>query len=427
MLAGGIRMGTSRGVGRLLVSLVLVCLAVGLVGVVAASAHDCTVDIHIYDAQKTTVPPVPVSEEKEETRGAFAVLNSNDTDKNGEEDLGQSSVAGEVDLMKLVLNETNPPSEVATLSVGGTDRVKLWSSPTKGSEVPPDETDGSLWTFDSLPQTLWVEGIKASASVQDVVFTFTGYHSHPQPPPAPSPTPVDCGHDVAKATIVWAQFVDAKHGKSAQTWKDFTDPPKHVFDRRCGGGFGLRPIADDPRGVANCIGMQFVVQPVDVWKQTGVVFDITRQRQQRTWEDSGKGFKIVTADNFPAGDKPNDDRDDEHEGDSSTAPTADGHLFSVDGPGPTGDNAGELDRIVHRFNMLEFVRVRFDGGSFSGSQVDGSRCSPKFAWHATHRLRAEKPKAGVPKQWVRTSEAGKEAAGVNDVAPGLLDKIGDPP
>lgn len=392
--------------------MVLVCgsyLAIGP----SVSADDCTADLQIHDALKT---PTPVAEAKEETRGAFAVLNRNDTDKDDEEDLGQTTVAGEVDLMRLVLKQTSPASVMGTL-VADSSQVKLWTAATKGTEVEPDEPGGNMWTFDALPQKLWVEGVEHSTTLRDLAFTFTGYHLHPQPPPAPPPTPVPCGFDAVTATIVWAELVSARHGNGAQPWNGFTDPPRQALNRRCGGGFGLRPIADAPRGVANCIGMQFVVFPKDVTAQKNVVFDVTRQRQQRTWQDFGDGFELKVAVDFPPGDKPNDDLNDDEEVDSSTKPTADGHMFSIDGPGPTGNKAGG-ERLDQRFNMLEFIRVRFDGGAFGGSRVDGSRCSAKFAWHAAHRLRAVRPAPGSPDVWVRTTE--NEDAGRNDVGPGHI-------
>lgn len=93
------------------------------------SAHPCTVDLKIFDGQKDTSA---LPDDKEEERGALTVLNRNDTDKNGDKDSTQDSVPGEIDLMKLKLEETSPTSEIAWLGVGGTDKVKLWTSPTKG-------------------------------------------------------------------------------------------------------------------------------------------------------------------------------------------------------------------------------------------------------------------------------------------------------
>jgi hypothetical protein len=100
-------------------------------------------------------------------------------------------------------------------------------------------------------------------------------------------------------------------------------------------------------------------------------------------------------------------------------------MFSIDGPGPTDSVAGLLKHIDMRFNMLEFVRVRFDTGAFSGTHVSGSRCSVKFEWHASHRLRAVRPPEGDPKLWERTTE--KEAPGKNDVGPGHIPNIGAAP
>jgi hypothetical protein len=58
--------------------------------------------------------------------------------------------------------------------------------------------------------------------------------------------------------------------------------------------------------------------------------------------------------------------------------------------------------------------------------VDGSRCSRKFAWHAAHRLKAERPKAGSPDVWVRTTGGGMETK-ANGVGSGHIEKIGATP
>ena len=418
MSSHGLRDGAATGV---VATLLLFAVFILLTGP-RASADPCTVDLRLFDGQGGVGP----ADADENTRGAFTVLNRNDTDKDGTEDLGQDSVAGETDLMKLVLNQTVPASEVAMLGVGGTAKVKLWTSSTKSSQVLPEEEGGGSYIFDSLPQTLWVEGIEVSGAVRDVSFSLTGFHKHPQPPPAPSPLPSECGSDTANATIIWAESTDVRHDRGNAIWGDFTQPPQNAFDKRCDGKVGLRPPAEKPKGVANCLAIQYTVSPPGVWNETGVRFDITRQRNQRYWYDVGAGFKLDEGEvvKFPKGDKPNDDVD--NDVDSSDKPNASGHMYVVDGPGPT-DNDASAERAVQRWNMLEYVRVRFDGQNFVVDRVSGSRCSTKFEWHATHRLRDERVKPGNDRRWIRTTGNQVEAPNTNDVAGGHVPNIGEAP
>ena len=404
---------------RLILLLLPALVAALLVSGPPAAADECTPNLRIYDAQGD----VAVPDDDEETRGAFAVLNKNDSDGNGKSDLTQDDNLKEVDLIKLVMKEISGPSDLVLLNT--TSEVKLWTNQKKGKLITPVEAGGTSYQFDE-PRTLWAEGVKKSEEVADVSFEYVGTHTHPQPPPAPPPTPVPCGSDVARATIVWAEKTDLKSDGGLGGWGDFTNPPAKALDRRCGDGFGLRPIAPHPKGVANCIGIQFKITPQDVGQEAGVKIDITRQMLHRGWERKNENGKFAAIEkdtvNFPAGDDPNDDLNDPgvgegpHEVDSSSKPTAAGHLYSIDGPGLTYEEANASEN-VQRFNMLEFVRIRFDGKGFHGTSVDGSRCSGKVEWHASHHV--EKGPGG---KWKRTG--GNDE---NNVGPGHMDKIGVKP
>ena len=55
------------------------------------------------------------------------------------------------------------------------------------------------------------------------------------------------------------------------------------------------------------------------------------------------------------------------------------------------------EEVIVQHNMFEFVRVKLDGGPFNNTdgQVEGSRCSPKVAWHSRLHVILD-PKATEP-------------------------------
>ena len=68
--------------------------------------------------------------------------------------------------------------------------------------------------------------------------------------------------------------------------------------------------------------------------------------------------------------------------DEDNTPTAN-HIYSRDMPG-LGSDAAIYQRLVVRFNMREFVRVRLDGTPFTNvnGPAEGSRASAKTGWYS---------------------------------------------
>jgi hypothetical protein len=117
--------------------------------------------------------------------------NTNDTNNNGFEDRWDGAGNGpfDPDLVPLIVTAPmdSKPGASVTLTVGGTDKVKLWRDPFKTSELPPTTPgywqwdQASLPTLGAVPNTIYVEGIKGSHDVDDVNFTLSATDCGPSP------------------------------------------------------------------------------------------------------------------------------------------------------------------------------------------------------------------------------------------------------
>lgn len=157
----------------------------------------------------------------------------------------------------------------------------------------------------------------------------------------------------------------------------------------------------------NSMIMEFTMVPAGIGKVikdggTGIVVDITRQMEWKDWKNftrAGVPTGPPTNDeDFPVGDIANDDtpppvdenglriaRDEDVDFYNDNGVVSD-TIYVRDMPGwPTAD-AGSQARWVVRHNMLEFVRLKFDGSDFTTDNedetVEGSRASGKIAWHS---------------------------------------------
>lgn len=107
----------------------------------------------------------------EVSSGGCVSLNDDDDNNNSRPDLQeQGTVIGENDLtpIKLQISPSALSTGTITLSpLSGASKVKLWTSSTKGTEIVLPKT----WTLgsDSIPGTLYVEGVEASDTERDVM------------------------------------------------------------------------------------------------------------------------------------------------------------------------------------------------------------------------------------------------------------------
>jgi len=358
-------------------------------------------DLVIYNGQDGAEVP----EDKEETVGAFTVANLNNTDSDDKADNDPDDVLipGEKDMIELEIKKSSPnmTGNVTLTITGDGTQVKLWKAETKAGGAETKRT----WSATELPVIVWVEGLAKSAAVRDIEAAIK-YNNNVV--------------DKAKLTFVWAELLPGGGGaaehdiKAAATlwtlndWKNTTTPPKDKVNFV--GGTGLRPeiqMADGSFALFNCIIMKFRVFPKDIWKEPGIQFDITRQKEVKKWKQENGTWVESPVEAFPANDEmPNDDTKDT---DESVSPNSDDEQFVMDAPGMVAKTA-TWDGYASRRNYNEFARIQFDGIRPTGNEIKGSRCSNKYEWHARQTL-VKDPQTG---RWKRDSGDAVET-NTNDV------------
>jgi hypothetical protein len=98
-----------------------------------------------------------------------------------------------------------------------------------------------------------------------------------------------------------------------------------------------------------------------------VLFDLTREKQGRTWmRTSGGQWNMV-------GDFPVWTDDDAGQTDEDISPSADDHIYAIDGPG-FADKRRSWDEKVHVVNLRESVIVSIYGNQY--------QCSDFLKWHS---------------------------------------------
>jgi len=111
-----------------------------------------------------------LSEAEEEDPGKFVGFSNDDDNFDGVADCEESGpVAGENDLAALSLSYGPPDlnvGQVTLMAVSGGSKIKVWTTSTKGTRVSLPAS----WNLasESVPSTLYVEGVAPSGSVRDV-------------------------------------------------------------------------------------------------------------------------------------------------------------------------------------------------------------------------------------------------------------------
>lgn len=337
----------------------------------------CGLNMRLFDGNFGALP----SDDMEEERGAFTVFNGNDSDGSQSQDVGETRVRGERDLMRLILRRPEPNlGGLVTLEIlSNPQKIRFFSAQSKVDELVPDPT--LEFATSELPKVIWIEGIQKSDEVRDVGLRYSYLAGG------------DACEDFANATIVWAEPVEARHDWTDAVWPELTEPPRGAFTRQCD-GFGLRPVMPAPKGIRNCIGFKFQVFPATIGFETDVKWDVTRQKEslQKVFYSDGDVNRVRSQ--FPEGEEANDDR---HNNDESAMPVAD-LFFSFDGPGlADADAPRSARRIVYRAHFRDFMRVRFDGVRPKGNRRAGTGASLKVLWDASHTWRNRRGR------WVRTT------------------------
>ena len=127
-----------------------------------------------------------VAEEVEETQGAYLGVNNNDDNGNGIADKdetpdpvsGETFVEREINLQPVTL-ALSPMLTTGTITLSTANAsVKVWTSPKKVTEITlPRVWDIEDAETDSLPTTIYVEGISPSTLLRDagLTLTYAGY------------------------------------------------------------------------------------------------------------------------------------------------------------------------------------------------------------------------------------------------------------
>jgi len=325
---------------------------------------------------------VAVDDAKEENPGAFTVANLNDTNSNGAPDNSENNgngVAGEKDLMKLVIHPPTP-NRGGEVELTVTGSAAIWKDSEK-------KTAEKRRTFKAaqLPLTCWVEVTARSEEIGAVRIIAT-YND---------------ASDTVVATGVWGETQATLHDQNQAIWPDIGAETLRMVTLR-GGKAGL--AAPDVKYLKNVILFKFVIFPKGIGSgdTSFIKFDNARQMQLLKWRIKASGKKVEDENiPFPPGDElVNDDKSQAGE---TNVPDANGQLFAHDAPGLRSWRASPAeDQLFYRYNFLEFTRVRFDdvqpqGGEKDDPKVDGSRCTPKVKWTLAHSLRK------VEKRWTRTT------------------------
>jgi hypothetical protein len=103
-------------------------------------------------------------------------VNSDDDDGDGVRDVDEplngpdSRVVGENNLISLALVTDNFPNAIQTITLIAPANVRLWDSNVRGPGAP---VQALTWPANAVPSSFWVEGVQASAAVNDVQFQLT--------------------------------------------------------------------------------------------------------------------------------------------------------------------------------------------------------------------------------------------------------------
>jgi hypothetical protein len=126
------------------------------------------VDLYVYN----------IKDRNETCKGAFIAYNDDDDDDNHVADRDEngpitpSGAPGsyyEDNLIKITLQKVFPTALTGNVTLEANAAQKVWTTPTKGTEVPLPKTYA---TPTDLPKELYVEGFTASTSVRDMMLTL---------------------------------------------------------------------------------------------------------------------------------------------------------------------------------------------------------------------------------------------------------------
>lgn len=377
--------------------------------------------------------------------GAFTVGNFNDSDVDGLIDSadndpdGQHNTvspgSGEVDLIRIVMQKpAQIPQEKVMLKITqpeGIPAPRVWKEQRKGGNQNLVQLTNNMASYEvafevdgTFPPALWVELRGVSATLRD----FKIEMSYNKATDSVGATAIWTKHN-QEAAHRWTDgyFMASGNGENALPPEADASGFRTAFIQS-GSKLGktdvytVIPAAGNNPAMYSILNVQvskFQMQPSGLtpYVVAKVLWIDTTRSESTRW--FGNSVEMTPSSYLPWPDIGNDDkRDDTEDNDMryQNGRASTDFVFSIDAPGlkpwysytkmgpddpkPSGvySQLGDIPigDYTHRMNMLDFVRIRFDGPFVESNPpahrgVLGSRSSVFYQWHSLTRLEAAKP------------------------------------
>jgi hypothetical protein len=329
-------------------------------------------------------------------------LNPTYTPDKDDSEIAPQNGNGDDDLWLLRLNAAPlPENPVGTIKLTFSDKIKIWGTNTKKTAggASSEIASGSEVPLAQLAQAkyLYVEGVSGSGALRDIDIKAE----------------LVGGKEIVNSDLVktsvfevtWHGFFgDANGGAQAQQTDNEARMSRwHVSNDTT----GIISNTDDPISIMfhNCMELQGAVAPPDivnlpVWIQPQ--FDLHREVWLREYSKTAVGWMVLARNGEPSEILPWGD-DDLSQDDEDLTPSAQGHIYDIDGPGYTSDQRPEETlglALLTNFRQLCSVKL----------YARDLTCSDYFRWHSQVVLDA----SGQPGKF-------KRAAGLQKLGSGWIE------
>ncbi len=273
---------------------------------------------------------------------------------------------GDDDFIFFSINVDPDPAPV-TVVIQFQNRVKVWKTRTKEengqtSEIP----SGAQFDPEHIPAPLYIEGQCGSQNLRDVSLKATLKYGQNE----------ICS-DMVKITVFEVILTGLFNGEQEDdcevrltSFKASSDVRGKIsWDDKDGDGVpeGAGDYDSNCEYFHKCMECQGTVKPQGLTGE--VVFDFVRHRCRRMWKKFGDGdWGPPFVDDTPwTWDESVPDNDED------TTPSADNHIYHIDGPGFRSKDRALGDYFAYVGDFRECVRVSIMG--------DMHQCSDFYKWH----------------------------------------------